>query len=187
MQNYHKTESPLAKVFITKLEDIPGGVTIAVKDLNNGRVSAGTPIGPDKNGLYHVVKTAKIQGSSSSTNYKLVKGHNFKVGDILATGEIGYAIKSIDTSNPEYDAIVTNTTIGSLEAGAVVYEGNKAAGSGVTYKYAPKALVGTTFDVMPHDNHLVDAIVRGTVIEKNIENAPFSKEIKDELTHIIFN
>ena len=188
MQNYHKDESPLAKVFLSKLEVSPGGVTVAVKDLNVSRVSAGTPIGADSNGLYHVVKTAKIQATGSGTSYKLVKGHNFKVGDILASkAGKGYAIQSINTSNPEYDEVKVGTTLDTLNTGDVVFEGNTSSGSGVTFKYQPKALVGTTFDVLAGDNHLKDAVLRGTVIEKNIANVPFSKEIKDALSHIIFN
>lgn len=189
MQNYQKNEAPLAKVFITKLEDIPGGVTVAVKDLNATRVYAGTPLGMDDNGLCHVVKTAKVVATAASdaTTYQVAKGHNFKVGDVLASGSKGYLISAIDQSSSDYDVLTVGTTLGAATIGAVLYEGSKAAASGVTFRYAPKCLVGTTFDVIAGDNHLVDGIVRGTVIEANIENAPISDAIKTAMPHIIFN
>lgn len=186
MQNFRKNEKPRSKVFLTKLEDIPGGVTVAVKDLNASRICAGTPIGPDKNGLYHVTKTAVIAVQSTDENVKVAKGHNFKKGDILATGNKGYAINSIDQSPTDHDVLVVATSLGTLNKGTVLYEGDKSAASGVTFKVKPTALVGSDIDVTPTDNHTVDAIVRGTVIEANIENAPISPEVKAALTHIIF-
>ena len=61
MQNYFKKETPEKLVFERKIEDIPGGITVAVRDLTQKRIFAGTPVGPDQNGLYHVVKTARVR------------------------------------------------------------------------------------------------------------------------------
>ena len=66
MQNYFSAESPEKNVFLSKIEDISGGVTVAVKDLVQTRVGAGTPIGKDANGLFHVVKTAKMQADAAA-------------------------------------------------------------------------------------------------------------------------
>lgn len=187
MQNYFKKESPEALVFQSKIENIPGGITVAVKDLTQTRIKAGTPVGMDANGLYHVVKTARIQtkAESAETGYKVEKGHNFKAGDILALGAKGYAITGIDTSNANFDILTVGTTLGVAEVGAVLFEGNKSAASAVTFKYSPIALVGTTFDVLPGNNHLTDGVVRGSVKEKNI-GAPISDAIKAALPLIRF-
>lgn len=187
MQNYFSAESPEKNVFLSKIEDIPGGVTVAVKDLVQTRVGAGTPIGKDANGLFHVVKTAKMQADAAAdaTVYKVLKGHNFKVGNYLANGAKAYAITAIDTSNADYDALTVGTTLGVAATGAILYEGDKSAATGVTFKYAPTALVGTTFDVITGDNHSTDAIVRGSVTEVNI-SAYISDAIKAALPLIRF-
>lgn len=187
MQNYFKSESPEKLVFQSKLENIPGGVTVAVKDLTRKRVGAGTPIGKDANGLYHVVKTAKMQAdaASSATEYKVLKGHDFKVGDFLAYGSKGYAITAIDQSNADYDGLTVGTTLGAVSTGEVLFEGDKAAATGVVFKYTPEALVGTTFDVIPNDNHITDAVIRGSVVEANIV-VPINAGIKTALSLVRF-
>lgn len=187
MQNYFKSESPDKLVFQSKIEVIPGGVTVAVKDLTQKRVGAGTPIGKDTNGLYHVVKTAKMQAAAASTDtdYKVLKGHNFKVGDYLAYGAKGYAITAIDQSNADYDKLTVGTTLGAVAVNEILFEGNKSASSGVTFKYTPEALVGETFDVIENDNHTPAAVVRGSVVEANI-GAPINAAIKTSLSLIRF-
>lgn len=186
MQNYFKKETPEKLVFERKIEDIPGGITVAVRDLTQKRIFAGTPVGPDQNGLYHVVKTARVREKvTTGTAYKVDKGHNFKVGDILAYNGVGYAISSINVTAVEHDVISVATSLGEIEAGAVVFEGDKSAASDVTFKYVPSALVGTTMDIIEGDNHLTDGVVRGSVREAAI-GAAISSEIKKALSLIRF-
>jgi hypothetical protein len=188
MQNYFKSDSPDVLVFTSKIEDIPGGITVAVKDLSQPRIYAATPVGKDESGLYHVVKTAKIQtatDAATDTAYKVAKGHNFKVGDVLASGAKGYAITAIDTTAADYDLLTVGTTLGAAAVGDILYEGSKAAATGVTFKYTPEALTGETFDVVEGDNHSVGAIVRGSVVKANIV-APISDAIVSALPLIRF-
>ena len=188
MQNYFKSDSPDVLVFKSKIEDIPGGITVAVKDLSQSRIYAGTPVGKDENGLYHVVKTAKIQtatDAATDTAYKVAKGHNFKIGDVLASGAKGYAITAIDTTAADYDLLTVGTTLGAAAVGDILYEGSKSAATGVTFKYAPEALTGETFDVVEGDNHPVGAIVRGSVVKANIVT-PISDAIVSALPLIRF-
>ena len=187
MQNYFKTESPLIIVFDNKIETVPGGITLAVKDLTQKRVSAGTPAGKDSNGLYHVTKTARINTAvgEADKSINVDKKHNFKVGDILACGSKGYAITKIDQSNAGYDAITVPTALGAIAVGEVVFEGDKAGDDGVKFKYSPVLLTGTTMDVIEGDNHLVDGVVRGSVREAAID-AAISEEIKKLLPLIRF-
>lgn len=187
MQNYFKSESPQIIVFDNKIETVPGGITLAVKDLTQKRVSAGTPAGKDSNGLYHVTKTARVNTAVGETDksIKVDKKHNFKVGDILAYGSKGNAITKIDTSNAGYDSITISAALGAIVIGEVVFEGDKSGDDGVKYKYPPILLTGTTMDVIEGDNHLVDGVVRGSVREAAIE-AAISEEIKKLLPLIRF-
>lgn len=188
MQNYFKKEQPEKLVFESKLEVIPGGITVAAKDLTQKRVFAGTPVGKDKNGLFHVIKIAKLQADATATakDYKVEKGSNFKVGDILSVKGVGYAITAIDGSDDAFDKITVGTTLGvELKAGDALIEGDKAGASDIVPKYEPFALVGTTFDIIPTNNHLVDGVVRGSVIEISYQGA-YSDEIKKALPLIRF-
>lgn len=192
MQNYSQTEQRRPVVFDTKLEDIPGGVTVAVKNLTQKKVKAGTPIGKDVNGLYHVVKVAKLHANAANdaTTYQVKKGHNFKVGDFITIkpGAKAYAITAIDTSNADYDVLTVGTTLGvALTASNNVYLVEavaQAATDSSVLKFEPVGLVGTTFDVTEDDNHLVDCVVRGSVREGVID--PISPELKSKLPLIRF-
>lgn len=169
MQNYVQSDVRRMNAFITKLEDIPGGGVIAVTDITQASVEEGTPVGVDSNGLYHVVKTAKIteNASNTATAYKVAKGHNFKVGDFLAvkTGAKAYAITEIGTSEDDYDTLTVGTTLGlAVVVGDVLIQA--AAQSATTtsaFKYTPVGLVGTGFDVVSSNNHTSDIVVRGSV------------------------
>lgn len=190
MQNFIQNESRQPIVFDRKIEDIPGGITVAVGDLGGDEVKAGTPVGKDsQSGLYHVVKTAKMQATAnnSATEYRVEKGHQFEVGDIIthASSKAAYAIASIDTDDPDYDAINIGTTLGEEVAeGAIIFEAAEETADSSAFKYTPVGLVGTTFDIVEDDNHLVDCVVRGSVLESVIP--PIHSEIKTALSLIRF-
>lgn len=182
MQIYKQTEARQSNAFITKLEVIVGGGTIAAKDLNQPIVNEGTPVGVDANGLYHVVKTAKLVSvvANTATDYPVAKGHNFKVGDFLAqkTGGKAYAITAIDTTAEDKDILTVGTTLGLAGAVGDVLIQAKAESATTTsaLKYAPVGLVGTSFDVIAGSNHTSDIVVRGSVKASLI--SPLSAEIK---------
>ena len=82
--------------------DIPNGVTVKSAELIPGTIlKEGTAIGLGADGLYHVVKTAKVTEAvgSSGTSIKVAKGHHFKAGDYVMSALNGkaYAITAIDT------------------------------------------------------------------------------------------
>ena len=160
-------EERQVRAIIQNLADIPGGVTVAIADLIPGvPLLDGTPIGKGSDGLYHVIKTAKVteNAGSSATSYKIAKGHHFKVGDVIAAGvgSAGYAITAINTSNAAYDTVTVGTTLGAATAGATLVLG-AAAGASAALKYTPEAVVGEPKDVIPGDNLWVPAVVIGTV------------------------
>lgn len=185
------TETPGKSPFISNLETLPGGVTVAIADLVETTVKAGTPIGLDSGtGLYHVVKTAEAQdaATSSATDYKVLKGHNFKVGNFLTSALLkkAFAITSITTTETDYDTLTLGTTLGvAIAEGDVLIEATaQATGNTSAYKYTPVGLVGSDFDVVSGANHLTDCVVRGSVIESMI--VPISSDIKTTLSHIRF-
>lgn len=185
MQNFKQTETRGKLVFVSKIEDVPGGVTVAVADLTQTVVSAGTPIGPDGNGLYHVVKTAVLSANATNTatDYQVKKGHNLKVGDFFAskTGAKAYVITTINTENANYDVVTLGTTLGvALTAGAVLIQAlAESAATTSAFKYEPTLVTGNDFDVVKGGNHLVDAWRRSTL---NANNAPaVSPEIKAKM------
>lgn len=169
MQNFSKSESRVPIAFVTKLEDIPGGATVAVAELTQEAVLEGTPVGVDANGLFHVVKTAKLQAAAliDATGYRVHKGHNFKVGDFIAlkTGGKAYAITVIDTAQVDYDTLTVGTSLGlAASIGDVVFQAAaEAATTQSAFKHIPVGLVGTSFDVVATDNNMSDVVVRGSV------------------------
>lgn len=190
MQNSQTTETRSVLVFDKKMEDIPGGATLAIADLAQASVAPGTPVGKDSNGLYHVVKTAKAQANAANNAvaYKVLKGHNFKVGDFLTTaaGKKAYAISAITTTNADYDTLTVGTTLGvAVTAGDVLIQATaEAADDTSTQKYAAIGLTGTYVEVVSGGNHLVDVIVRGTVREAAI--VPIHADMKTAMSHIRF-
>jgi hypothetical protein len=178
MQFKRTSEIRIVSPFISRIEDIPGGVTVAVGDLaaNLTAILAGTPVGIDSNGLGHVIKQAVLQAAAANTDvgYKVLKGHGFKVGDYVfnAVGQKNYVINTIDTSNGAYDTITIATTLGVvLNIGDVIYQGVASAGatSGAFF-YTPIGLTTEGIDINAGDNHLVGVVLRGSVRIANLLN-----------------
>lgn len=174
MQNVKTTETRPTIAFQSKLETIPGGRTLAIADLVEDIVYAGTPIGVDSSTkLGHIVKVAQMYetASNSATAYKVDLGHNFKVGDHICAEEGAKAqtITSID-DNTTYETLNVGTSIGTEVAeDAFLYQSAAASQStGSDLKYDPEGLVGEDIDVTSGDNLLVSVVVRGTAIKDNI-------------------
>lgn len=144
-----RKDSRLAKVFVHKIADIRGGVSVAVADLRNDFLKEGTPISAPVSGVCHVVKFAKVQtdAADNAVKIKIYKGSDFKIGDVVCAAEDGaaYAISAIDTSNADYDEITIGTTLGVAltKDTSCIYEAASAGASGSALKYKPLALVGT--------------------------------------------
>lgn len=178
-------------VFATRLEDILGGVTLASADLTDGYlVPAGTVIGKDNNGLYHVLKTAKLHtaATNSATDYLVLKGHGFKVGDFIAaqTGAKAYAITAINTSNDSYDTLSVGTTLGVAIAqyGGVFQAAAEASSNTSAFRITPLAVTGRAVNIQSGGSTVVDAYLRATLIEANAPVA--TAQIKAALPHILW-
>ena len=172
------------------IADIPNGVTVKSAELVSGSVLAeGTAIGKASDGLYHVVKTAKVVEAVAAAGkaIKVAKGHHFKVGDFIMSAVDGkaYAITAIDTTDSASDTITIGTAIGAIEKDAVIIEAAaEAAESGAAFKYTPQALTGDSYDVVELGNHLVSAVTIGQFKESVIP--PISDAIKAALKGIVF-
>lgn len=188
MQVKKTTETRALIAFATKLEDIQGGGTVAIADLAQAVVNEGTPLGVDANGIYHVVKTAKMQADAAAdaTTYAVLKGHNFKVGDFVtkAAGAAAYAITAIDTTNEAKDVITVGTTLGAASEGDILIHAAAESADASVAKHKTIGLVGTGFDVIAGDNHTTDIVVRGSV--KEALCPPITAAIKAEIPLIRF-
>lgn len=190
MQNVKTTETAGLVVFTSILETKPGGGTLAVADLTQDEVLAGTPVGLDSStNLLHVVKCATMQddATNSATDYKVEKGHNFIVGDIITSGLLkkAYAITAITTTETAYDTITIGTTLGvAVSAGDILIQATAVAtGNTSAYKYTPIGLLGEDTDVVSGDNHLVSVVHRGSVINDNCPDT--HSDIKTTLAGLI--
>lgn len=156
------------------LADIPNGVTVKSAELVSGSIlKEGTAIGKGSDGLYHVVKTALVVEAvaASGTSVKIAKGSHFKVGDFVMSAVNGkaYAITAIDTTNATYDTVTIGTAIGAIAKNAIIMLADgEHASSGAAFKFAPKALIGDSYDVEALSNHLVSAVTIGQFKESVI-------------------
>lgn len=179
------------RAFTHKLADIPDGITVSAKDFTQKKLTEGTPVGKDSDGLYHIVKVAILTAAATATatTYNVEKGHNLKVGDFLMLKEGGkaYAITAIDTTtNTSQDVITVGTTLGVAAAkGDAVYQAAaESAGTSSKFLYEPVALVGESYDVEPESNLIVNAWTIGQIREANIKAV--GSAVKAKLTGIIF-
>lgn len=161
-----RKDSKTPRVFMHKIADIRGGVSVNVSELTQDYLPEGSILSEPVSGVSHVVKTAVLQAdaTNSATDYKVLKGHNFKVGDVimLATNAKAYAITGITTSNSAYDTLTVGTTLGlAASAGAFLMEAAEAGASGSSFKYKPLALSGTGKPIVPNTNMDMDAWVIG--------------------------
>ncbi|UTA66656.1 hypothetical protein [Emticicia sp. 21SJ11W-3] len=191
MQNFQESDLADKLAFATKLEDISGGITIAAADFTDGTVvQAGSVVGKDNNGLYHVLKTARLHtaAGNTATSYLVFKGHGFKTGDFIAalTGAKAYAITGIDTSNADYDTLTVATTLGVAVAqyGGVFQAAAEATTNTSAFKVTPFAVTGHAIKVKAGETNAVDAWLRATLFEANAPVA--TAQMKAALPQILW-
>jgi len=174
------TETAYNPIFLKILEDIPGGVTISVKDIPSDvkEVKAGTLLceSTTTSGLFNPVKVAKsTKTQTANVSITVGPGHLFKVGEYIAK-ENGYTsstISSITHTAATTDTIVTGTAIGALATATKILRcaTRSTATSGYrTAKYVAGAILRDNVEVRNDDlstiyNVAAGAVVRGTVNE----------------------
>ena len=123
VQRRKDTRTP--RVFMHKVADIRGGVSVKISELGGDYLREGAVLSAPDNGICHVVKIAEVvaEVGASDTAIKVKKLHNFKVGDFVMTAEGGlaYAITAIDESNKDYDTITVGYYLESYRKGWFPY------------------------------------------------------------------
>ena len=190
MRIQRKQDERIAHACTHNLADIPNGVTVCVADLIPGiPLREGSAIGPDEAGLYHLVKTARVTeaATNAATEYKVAKGHHFKVGDfvMIKTGGASYAITGIDSTPATHDIITVGTTLGKAVAvGGTLTQAKAESATTSAFKYTPVAACGDSYDVEALTNTPIAAVTFGQF--KAALCPAVSDDIKAALTTVKF-
>lgn len=159
------------------IEDVQGGGTIARAEIK-GLTDELPPlvlVGRDsKTGLYHVVKTAKVNAlvAADAISIQVEKGCLFAVGEAVTLGGAltGAAdvITAVDKTHADYDVITLAGAIGAAAVGDVlVLAAAKATAKASAFKYIPVAMTMNKVN-MTVANQQSGLLVRGTVRESVI-------------------
>jgi hypothetical protein len=184
-----KKDTRTVRACTNNCADIPGGVTVCGAELIPGTILAeGAAIAKGTDGLYHVIKTAKVSAAvgTSDTTIKVAKGSQFKVGDVImaGVGSKAVAITAISKTDASQDVITIAEALGAtVKEGAIIEQADKAAAKGA-FRYTPVALVGDSYDVEELGNHLVTAVTIGQFKEAVVP--PVSDDIRAALKTIVF-
>lgn len=180
-----RKDNKLPSVFMHKIADIRGGVSVASSDLGNDFLFEGAVVGTPVNGICNVVKFAQVvaDAGASDTAIKISKKNNFKIGNFVmaAIGAKAYAITAIDTTNSAYDVITLGTALGAITSGGFLIEAAAASTTTTSaLKYTPFAVVGTGKLIISGQNIDTDAWVIGVT-----KGNPLPSCISSVLTGII--
>lgn len=175
------------------IEDVQGGGTIARAELK-GIVNELPPlvvVGKDSNGLYRVVKTARITAvvADAAVKVQVAKNHVFKIGEAVTVGGAlkgaSDLITAINKSNVGYDEVTLAGAVGAAIIGDVlVLVSTKADAGAAAFKYTPEVITMNKVDTTVA-NQQSGLLVRGTVNEKVMPYA-IDAAIKALLPHIRF-
>lgn len=161
-----RKDSQTARVFVHKIADVRGGVSVVTSELPGDYLAEGTVISAPDNGKCHVVKTAVAAAvaTATATKVKVNKGHHLAKGDVVMLAKDGKAItiSDIDRTDPKCDELTLSAALGAVAVNDVLAEAKAvAAESGAELKYKPFALVGTGAPVDPKSNLATDAWLIG--------------------------
>lgn len=164
-------------VFVHKVADIRGGVSVKASELGGDWLREGAVISTPTNGVCSVVKYAEVTAAvaASGKAIKVGKFHNFKVGDFVMTavGGLSYKITAIDsTTSKTEDTITIGTTLGAIDKGAYIMEASAESSSTTSaLKYTPLAVVGTGKPIEADSNINTDAWVIGVTKSNPLPSA----------------
>lgn len=163
-----RKDTKVPRVFMHKIADIRGGVSVKISELGGDYLHEGAVLSAADNGICHVVKIAEVveQAENSATAIKVKKGHNFVIGNIVMAdeGKNAYAITGIDTTGSKtYDTITVKTTLGEvIPIGGFLIEAKaESSATSSALKYIPQSMVGTGKPIVSGQNIDTDAWVIG--------------------------
>lgn len=160
-----RKDRQLRSVFMHKLADVRGGVSVATSELGGPILLEGAVLSKPVSGITHVCKFAKVVEAVEATakTVKVAKDHNFKVGQFITAGvgEIAATITAIEEGK-ESDTLTLDAALGALGADKLLVEAAaKTTAKESALKYEPVALCGTTKAIEPKSNLDTDAILIG--------------------------
>ena len=170
------------RVFMHKVADIRGGVSVNTEELGGDYLKEGSVLSAPIDGICHVVKVAEVvaEVQASEKAIKVKKGHNFKVGDFVLIDENAVAVKITkidDATSKESDTLTISEALGAIAIGGAIAEAKEASSASdnkSALKYAPLAVAGTGKPVEKKTNLDVDAWLIG-VTKGNVLPACVSK------------
>lgn len=154
---------------------LPGGFK-PVQNFPVGTVlHRGTPIYVDFEAMSAAVcKTAKVLKGGTTTAPRVAKGHYFVAGDVvmkLGVTDKSPIIKSIDTSNAEYDVLTFASAIAGLAEGDILVEASAAAAAEGDNEavpaaplYTPNMVVGAVKEFTGKGLPTIDAAYEAVVL-----------------------
>lgn len=120
-----------------------------------------------------VVKTAKVIKGGTTKSPRVNKGHYFVVGDIITKfgdGTSTPSIKSIDTSNADYDVIELSAAYTGIAEDDIIVE-SKAVESGKAEPlYLPNGILGAVKQFDGKGLPTLDVAFEAVVLSPNISN-----------------
>ena len=183
-RTYGSAEIPVWQGLTKDIQLAQGGFLLDQTNIAVGQIiPAGTPLVFDEVARTAVVLStavAQANANGTATDYPVLKGHGFRVGDYLASGATGgkaYAITAIDTTTySDKDIITVGTTIGAVTAGSLLF---KSTATGATASALPN-INGCLYAeaVGQFGGISVSAVIRGTAYAKRV---PYSAAIAAKL------
>ena len=178
------------QTFQKVLETAQGGFTLDLTGLTLGTViPSGTLFGfNEATRLARPIKTATLQANvtNTATDYPVLKGHLYKVGDFFSAvkGGKSYAITAINTADPAFDVITVGTTLGvALTAGQGFFQSASAGASAASPIVEPKGLLYDPLEVAA--NSSLSVVIRGTVYARRIPYV--SAEVRAMIPTVLFS
>lgn len=126
-----RKDTKTQRVFMHKVADIRGGVSVNVSELGDDFLPEGSVLSAPISGICHVLKVATLTAATlvSDTTIKVKKLHNFKAGDFVTVnaGNKAVAITAIDKSHATYDVLTVSEALGVLNQGSQLVQANAAS------------------------------------------------------------
>ena len=164
------------RVFMHKIADIRGGVSVNTAELGGDYLKEGSVLSAPIDGICHVVKVAEVAAEvqAAEKTVKVKKGHNFKVGDFVLIEEKAVATKITkidDATSKEFDTLTISEALGAIAVGRAIAEAKEASTASEKkseLKYRPLSVTGTGKPVEKKTNLDVDAwligVTKGNVL-----------------------
>ena len=128
-----------------------------------------------------VCKTAKVLAGGTTTAFRVAKGHLFAIGDVVTKNGDGAStptIKSIDTTNADYDVITLSAAYTGLAADDIVVESEAVEEGKASAKYETNMVVGAVKEFNGKGLPTIDAAYEAVVLYPSL-SCPILDEWKN--------